>query len=301
MGIFAVGGIRSRVCIIGMNIYCLNHGLSLRLSIQLPSQRAYVSLAAVIFDAINVTLCEVLLLGWPSKSYLVGQVKVISLERTLSESYNITFGDIIMSQEDSNTVTRRRLLAWLGGTSTATIGGYWLLMRSVEPVLAATIVADNVSIETANGQISDVSISPSVTIGWENLNSNADTVDFTFSASSEQVQANSFEPILTRIDLNIPADQKNSAGTASFSTADGSFVKSSVLAHSKIATADFEDTTEDGSPKVTTVTIQVEVAIKNAEGTTIATTSSTDDFTVSVNNLNATVTVSGKAGTSVQA
>lgn len=214
---------------------------------------------------------------------------------------NIKYSDIIMSQEDSNTVTRRRLLAWLGSASTATIGGYWLLMRSVEPVLAATLVADNVSIETANGQISDVSISPSVTIDWEKLSSNADTVDFTFSVSSKQVQANSFEPILTRSDLNIPADQKNSSGTASYSTANGHFVKSSVLAHSKIATADFEDTTEDGSPKVTTVTSQVEVAIKNAEGATVATTSSTDDFTVSVNDLNATVSISGKTGTSVQA
>lgn len=206
-----------------------------------------------------------------------------------------------MNQEDSSTVSRRRLLAYLVGGSTGTIGGYWLLIRSVEPVLAATLVADNVYIETANGQISDVSISPSVTLDWENLSSNADTVDFTFSASSEQVKANKFEPILSRTDLNIPADQKNSAGTASFSTTSGDFVKSSVLAHSKIAAADFEDTTEDDSPKVTTVTIQVEVAIKNAEGTTLATTSSTDDFTVSVNNLNETLTVSGNAGTSVKA
>lgn len=232
---------------------------------------------------------------------LIGQATVVSGKGGMVNRDEVSVGHSTMSQEESKTHSRRRVLAYLfGGASTATIGGYWLLTRA-EPVLAATLVADNVAIETANGRISDVSISPSLTLNWENLNSNADTVDITFSVSSKQAQANAFEQILTRIGLEIPPDQKNSTGTASYSTAAGDFAESSVLAHSKIEAADFEDTTENDSPKITTVTVQVEVAIKNAQGTTLATTSATDEFTVSVNNLSGTLSVSGNAGTSVNA
>lgn len=232
---------------------------------------------------------------------LIAQATVVSGKGWMVTRDEVNLGHSTMSHEKSKTHSRRRVLAYLfGGASTATIGGYWLLTRA-EPVLAATLVADNVAIETANGQISDISISPSLTLNWENLNSNADTVDITFSASSKQAQANSFEHILTRIGLNIPADQKKPVGTASYSTAAGDFAESSVLAHSKIEAADFEDTTENESPVITTVTIQVEVAIKNAQGTTLATTSATDDFTVSVNNITGTLSVSGNAGTSVTA
>lgn len=196
--------------------------------------------------------------------------------------------------------SRRKFLKYVTGGVTVVATGTFAFLMSTKPVLAATFVADSVSIDSASGDISDVTISPSVTLDWGNLNTTPTTADMSFAVESSDAGANQLETLLQRTDLAIPTDQQNPTGKATFSTADGQFAQTSILSHSGIESADFADGTEGDGAKVTTVGVELSSQLNDSAGSQIVSNTLTTDFAVSVTNLASGMTTSGTAGTGVE-
>jgi len=115
----------------------------------------------------------------------------------------------------------------------------------------------------------------------------ADTVNVTYSAG---LSGNSLEFVASRGDSSIN-------GTSGTVTVPQFSSPQNLLEATSLTSGDFEDTTEDSTPETTDVDLESDVALLDGNGNEIISTSETVTFTVSVNNLEGTVSVSGSANT----
>jgi len=189
--------------------------------------------------------------------------------------------------------TRRTILktaAGAGAVAGAGVGGI-LLTTSDEPVLAASgVTADDVTIENNDGSVSKLTINPELTVEWENLGEPADSVYVGYLAGLSGDTLTDTEFVASK--KNSKPDGKSGTVTVSqFST------PPDLLEGTSLTSSDFEDTTEDGEPETTDVELTVSTAIGKDNGDVIIDTQDTVTFTVSVDNLESSVSVSGSMNT----
>lgn len=196
---------------------------------------------------------------------------------------------------EEKTFTRRRVVAGLM-TSAGGVGAY--AYYGARPALAITSnFASDISISTADGKITDVSLGSnlSVTLSWDGLDATPDNADVSINVKTDDTGGINFSQLVgvtafTLSDNSLSGSETLTAsdfGTAPFSIID---------ANGGIKTSDFEATT-DGGTKDTTVTLQVTATIYDSSNNQIETTSSTDSYVVSVTNTSSSSSTSGTADT----
>lgn len=198
---------------------------------------------------------------------------------------------------EERALSRRRVIAGLVA-SAGGVGAY--AYYGARPTLAITSdFASDISISTADGTITDVSLGSnlSVTLSWEGLDATPETADVIINVKSDDAGGTKFTQLVgvtafTLSDNSLGGSETLTAsdfGTAPFSIID---------AHGKITTSDFEAST-DGGTKDTTVTLQVVATMYDSGSNQLETTTSTDSYVVSVTNTSSSSSTSGTADTQV--
>jgi len=189
-------------------------------------------------------------------------------------------------------ITRRTILKTVAGAGTAAgagVGGVLLMTRD-EPVLAASgLTADNVTIESNDGSVSKLTINPEPTVEWANLEERADRLYVAYYAGLSSSTAS--DDLIDNKSSNQPDGKDGTVKVSKFST------PPDLLEETSLTSGDFEDTTEDGVPEETDVDLRVLTRLENAEKELIISSNDTVTFTVSVDNLKSSVSVSGSANT----
>jgi len=191
----------------------------------------------------------------------------------------------------NGSTTRRTILktaVGAGAVAGAGVGGVLLTTRD-EPVLAQSgITASDVTIENGDGSVSELTINPEPTVEWKNLEESANQVDVKYfaglsSSSSEEFVARKSDP--------------NVNGTSGTTTVSQFSSPVDFLEYTSLTSSDFEDTTEDGAAETTDVDLTSQAIVLNDSLETIIQTKDTVTVTVSVNNLESSVSVSGPMNT----
>ena len=177
-----------------------------------------------------------------------------------------------------------------GAVAGAGAGGILLTTRN-EPVVAASgVTASDVSIESNDGTISELTISPEPTVEWENLEEAVGAVDVDYQAG---LSGESLGYVRIHRETTSPAK----SGSVTFPPGGPwDLIEES----SELSSSDFEDTNEeDGVPEETDVDLRYSAYLldETGSGNPVATVRDTVTFTVSVNNLEGTATVNGPANT----
>ena len=196
-----------------------------------------------------------------------------------------------MGPNDANgSASRRTVLkaaVGAGAVAGAGAGGVLLTTRN-EPVVAASgITASDVSIESNDGTVSELTISPEPTVEWANLEESVEKVTVSYSAGLSN------EPT-GRVATQYDASMSAKSGSVTFPPG-GPWEL--IAKSSELSSSDFRDTREDGTAKKSDVDLDCIAYCYPDEGATIAVARAGVTFTVSVNNLEGTMTVSGPANT----
>ena len=191
----------------------------------------------------------------------------------------------------NGSTTRRTILKTAVGTGAvagAGVGGI-LLTTKDEPVIAQSgLTADNVTIENNDGSVSELTINPEPTVEWANLEEPADRVDVNYAVKLSD----------SSTVYNIASQEDSSInGTNGTVTLSQFSTPPNLLEESGLSSEDFEDTEKDGEPETTDVELKVSTNLRNNNGDIIINTYDTVTFTVSVNNLESSATVSGPMNT----
>jgi len=192
--------------------------------------------------------------------------------------------------------TRRTILktaVGAGAVAGAGVGGVLLTTRD-EPVLAASgLTAEDVDIENNDGSVSALTINPEPTVKWENLEESADVVvvDYWVRLSGSDGGSDGGSDYVARQEDSSIDGTSGTVTVSQFST------PRNLLEETSLTSGDFEDTTEDGEPETTDVELAVGTALGKDNGDVIIDTQDTVTFTVSVSNLESSVSVSGPMNT----
>jgi hypothetical protein len=197
-----------------------------------------------------------------------------------------------MGANNANGSARRRTVlkaaVGAGAVAGAGVGGVLLTTRN-EPVVAASgITASDVDIDSEDGTVSELTINPEPTVEWEHLEEPVGNVMVEYSAgiSGGRIRA-----------IGRHQDSSMSGKSGSVTLPPGGpwdLIEES----SEISSSDFEDTEEDGVPEETDVVLQFRANLDEDEaGAPHTDVTETVTFTVSVNNLEGSATVSGPAHT----
>ena len=153
--------------------------------------------------------------------------------------------------------------------------------------MVMAVTAQDASITTSDGEISDVTFSPDMTVSWSGLDEDATQYRTEIYLSADG----------SNWDYYTGSNPSVSSGDARSGSATLSYSDMSVLSSGAFAASDFA--ASDGTTKDTTVYVRIVVRMQDGSGTDIASTTETTSFVVSVTNSAASVTVDSTIATSV--
>lgn len=188
----------------------------------------------------------------------------------------------------SGSTTRRTLLQTAVGAGTAAgvgVGGVLLSTREKPALAASGMTADDVSIENDDGSVSELTINPEPTVEWSGLDESADRIFIEYLAG---LSGEDRDVVGSRTDDSI----NGTSGSITFERLSDPY---DILEQTSLSSSDFE--AEDGTAKETDVDLDIYITLSNDSGGEIIGTNETVTFTVIVNNLESSVTVSGSFNT----
>lgn len=188
-------------------------------------------------------------------------------------------------------VDRRTLLKLAGGAAAgggAVAAGVYY---TTEPAIAASgLTAEDVSVESAEGELQALTIAPTVTVQWENY-SGVQSVGVRFRANSPQSNGTVIE--WTQQDL----DESQTSGEIQFDieTANMLSKNDGPLDGSAFSAEEGEEATND-------VTVMMDVRLVDADGNTIVQQTPIIEvaYTIRVTNLESEISVSGELNTGAE-
>lgn len=197
--------------------------------------------------------------------------------------------------------TRRRLIKGIGVTAGAGAIGGASLVYSSQPALAASgdLNPSDVTVDTTDGGISDVYVTPALTVDWGDFSGGVSGFDITVSAGTSEGSTTSAESL-----TGISAD--SATGVSTFALQDGGALTDStgtvnidlteisfVGTDNPLGSSDLPSTSSDGGSDSTTIYYEVEVVANSTSANTTGTDTVTGDFAVTVNDTGGTSTVGG--------
>lgn len=206
---------------------------------------------------------------------------------------------------DKTLLSRRTVLKGAGVTAGVGAVGAGSIVYSTQPALAAgtSIDASNIDIDENSESITEVNITPDLTLDWDNFSSGVGSFDITISATADGTGNSG--PVYELTDVS----DDSSSDISSFDTGDGTlgdttgsvaigFVQKGLAATVEAIDAgtDFPTDVQDGQSATNTINLQVDVTANNAAGNT---PSDTDNptFDVSLANPEATTDSHGTIST----
>jgi hypothetical protein len=182
----------------------------------------------------------------------------------------------------------RRTVVRVGAAAVAGAGGVAALSFESEPALAASFERESVAVATHDGRIEDVTITPTVTMAWDGAKTTVETCRMGIAAT----KAGSTDTVCEADGIPVPDD------------ADGSMTCDDMGTHSVIEDGPYEladfRARREGATTRTTVTLRLDAAVCDGDGSPIATTTAHPRFVVKVTNEEVTVTVTGSMNPGVE-
>lgn len=191
-------------------------------------------------------------------------------------------------------LTRRNAMRVCSGSALALVAGGGMFMYSSESAVAATgLTTDNVSVSSADGDIATLAITPDITVSWDGQETEVAEIQATWSVMTSSTS----ETTVGSTPFSITVSSPGTTGSV-----DHTFSEISLLSNNggALSGSNFDATTDGGST-TTTVTLSMDVTLKDSGSNTI--TSQTDvlgpqEYDVTVTNTESTVSSSGTANTS---
>ena len=194
-------------------------------------------------------------------------------------------------------LTRRKAIRAGGGSAVALIAAGGLLTHSSESAVAATgLTANEVSVSSADGDLTTLTIAPDITVSWDAQGTAVAAIKATWKVKTSSTD----EATVGSTPYTISVSSPDTTGSV-----DHTFSEISLLSNNGGALdgSNFDATTDGGS-NTTDVTLSMDVTLKDSGSNTI--TSQTDilgpkSYAVTVNNttssVNPSVSSSGTANT----
>jgi hypothetical protein len=195
------------------------------------------------------------------------------------------------AQATRGEIDRRTLLKLAGG---ATVGGGAVaagVYYTSEPAIAASgLTAEDVSVESAEGELQQLTIAPTVTVQWENY-SGVQTVGVRFRADGPQSNGTVIE--WTQQDL----DEAQTSGEIEFD-----IETTNMLSRNDGPLDGSSFSAEEGEEATNDVTAMMDVRLVDGDGNTLEQQTSIMEvtYTVTVTNLESEISVSGKLNTGAE-
>jgi hypothetical protein len=189
-------------------------------------------------------------------------------------------------------LTRRSLVG--GAVGLAAVGGAGIgaltLGSSKATAQTSGVTASDVSIDSNDGTVTELFVDPNLDVTWDNFETDVHEVKASLFAHLAGGSASSSFGSKT-VTLSSPG----ASGSITINVGKFSLLSSS---GGPIDATDLEDTTEDGTAEQTDIVVSVRINFYDSGSTDIGVYASAQDtFTVSVNNLESTATVSGSFNT----
>lgn len=170
----------------------------------------------------------------------------------------------------------------------ATVISVSVLLFGTRPALAVSFSASNVTIDSEDGTITEVTVAPSGTVTWNGLDSVPESMNVELFISSDISNKDVLVSVGTTT-IAIAFENQSKSGSQGFSLDKVDIISNTSLVWYK---SNFESGTDGGSNTVTGIRVKLEVEVN---GKTTETEEAT--FDVTVNNLAGSVSVSGDANT----
>lgn len=181
--------------------------------------------------------------------------------------------------------TRRDAIRAGGGSTLGLLaGGAWIAYSSGSAVAATGLTANDVTVDSADGSLTTLTIAPSITVSWDGQDSEVDEIKATWSVGTSYTD----ETTVGNTPYSISVSNPGTSGSV-----DHTFPTISLLSNNGGALTESNfDATTDGGSTTTDVTLSMDVVLKDSGDNTIA--SQTDilgpkTYAVTVNNESSTV------------
>ncbi|SDY95167.1 hypothetical protein SAMN05216564_11813 [Halopenitus persicus] len=194
-------------------------------------------------------------------------------------------------------LTRRNAIRVCSGSALALIAGGGVLTYSSESAVAATgLTANDVSVSSADGSLTTLTITPDITVSWDGQETEVAEIQATWYVKTSSTS----ETTVGSTPYSITVSSPGTNGSV-----DHTFPEISLLSNNggALSGSNFDATTDGGST-TTTVTLSMDVTLKDSGSNTI--TSQTDvlgpqNYDITVNNtessVNPSISSSGTANT----
>lgn len=209
--------------------------------------------------------------------------------------------------DNRNFFTRRRLIKGIGVTAGAGAVGGASIVYASQPALAAhgDFSAGDTSVDTTDGDISDVSVAPDLTVEWGDFSDGVSGFDITVSAGTAD---NNTNPATNGSLTGLDGDTEN-PDVSTFSTGDNTLTDtdgtvdivlpeiSLVGTDNALTDGELPTVNDEGGSATTTVHYDVEVTANSINGDSTGTDTVSGQFDVTVNDTGGTSTVDGSLDT----
>lgn len=180
----------------------------------------------------------------------------------------------------------------IGSTKTIVVGAVLIMVVAglswtAMPAVALTgFTANDISITTDDGELSELTVAPSGQVTWSGLEAEADTVSIRTTVFNDTTNIWTHDPII---------DVTGTSGTLTFENAPVNVFNETETRHGSFSPADY--TAADGSTASYSFDVWVQVYILDADNNVLANTKEVVTFDVTITNNETVVETSGTVDT----
>ncbi|KXA90227.1 hypothetical protein AKJ62_01430 [candidate division MSBL1 archaeon SCGC-AAA259D14] len=185
------------------------------------------------------------------------------------------------------TIRMRKTTVVLAVTLALLVAGISVLGTS-QPALAASLTASNVTVDSEDGTISEVTVAPSGTVTWNGFDTAPENATLTVCVSEGLANKNRTVRV-QQVVVDIAPENRGKSGSQGFSLDPLDITNSRAL---RWVESDFGCSTDGESKAVSGVQVRLLVTVGSVDAQT-----NTASFDVTVNNTAASASVSGTANT----